>query len=64
MKFEIPGLTLGPTDTDLERLERSQLVVRPPSEGLDEAAQAAALGLTLAQWRAFQASLESLRQMA
>ena len=62
MKFEIPGLTLGPTDQDVERLERSRLVVRPPSEELDETAQAQALGLTVEQWRTFKHSLERLRQ--
>lgn len=62
MKFEIPGLTLGPTDWEVEHLERSRLVVRPPAEELDEAAQAQALGLTVEQWRVFKHSLERLRQ--
>lgn len=62
MKFEIPGLTWGPTDQDVERLDRSRLVVRPPSEELDETARAQALGLTVEQWRTFKDSVQKLRQ--
>ena len=61
MRFELPGLTFGPTDSDLEHLARHQLRLED-ADPQPEEEQARALGLTVEQWRAFQASLRELRR--
>ncbi len=61
MRFDLPGLTLGPTDSDLEHLARHQLRLEDAQQQSEEE-QARALGLTLEQWRTLQASLRDLRR--
>ncbi|GGL13511.1 hypothetical protein [Deinococcus radiotolerans] len=60
MRVEIPGLHTGPTDTDLARLSRHELVVQHGAA--EDELSAARLGLTAEQFRAFQASLAALRR--
>ncbi|WP_189098736.1 hypothetical protein [Deinococcus knuensis] len=60
MRFELPGWQPGPSDRDLERLSRHQLVVttgRP-----DEQATASRLGLSVDALRALRVSLDALRR--
>lgn len=61
MRFDIPGYTPGPTDRDLERLERQQLRLEAAHAGSDEE-EARRLGLSVEQWRRFRASLEAARR--
>ena len=61
MRFDLPGLTLGPTDKDVEHLARHQLRLEDANQQPEEE-QAKALGLTLEQWRTLQESLYGLRR--
>ena len=60
MRFELPGLSVGPTDTDLKRLERHRLVIQAPdgTEGI----RAAALGLSVEEFCQLRESLSALRR--
>lgn len=62
MRFELPGLTAGPTDDELGRLHRHRIVVQAPADPQDEARRAAALGLSVEAVRALDASLAALRR--
>ncbi|AKH17710.1 hypothetical protein [Deinococcus soli (ex Cha et al. 2016)] len=60
MQVELPGLHTGPTDTDLARLSRHELIVRHGNA--EDEANAARLGLTAEQFQALRASLAALRR--
>ncbi len=60
MRFEIAGLHTGPTDNDLARVSRHELIVRHGT--VEDEAGAARLGLTAEQFRALRASLAALKR--
>lgn len=61
MRFELPGFTSGPTNDELEQLERHQFKLEDANTQEQEK-RALDLGLTLEQFQALQASLEALRK--
>lgn len=62
MKFELPGLTFGPTDGEIERLGRHRPMVRVAADPESETAQAAALKLSAEGLRRLRAALDALRR--
>ncbi|BBN93948.1 hypothetical protein DEIGR_102569 [Deinococcus grandis] len=60
MRFEIAGLHTGPTDTDVARVSRHELIVRHGTA--EDEAGAARLGLTAEQFQVLQASLAALNR--
>ena len=59
MRFERPGLSSGPTDTDLQRLERHRLIIR--AAGGPEDVQAAILDLSVEECRRLRNALIALQ---
>lgn len=62
MRFEIPGLHAGLTDTDVARVSRHELIVRQGTAEDEAEAARRRLGLSAAQFRALQASLAALKR--
>lgn len=58
MRVEIPRLHTAPTDTDVARVSRHELIVRHGTA--EDGAGAARLGLSPEQFRALRASLAAL----